>query len=370
MKIKKILQKIFKTFFQFLFHVFYGKIKTNKKINQIEFKKIEIKKITIENKSYDINNSIYEIKNARIYTDTVENVAIIKDNFILPEISYQQIKGELKDVTFNKVIVSGTTRFKKKFNGNILSLIQGASGNNYFHFLFDIVTKIKLFEEQYSLKDIDYFYMPGVFDWQKKIISSFDICDEKLINSQKFRHIEANKIFAVDHPWYNKGYVQEEINNISEWIVHFLRNKFLKNKKKFNTSDRIFIDRSDSNFNHCKLINNNEIIEFLGKKGFQSYQVSKLDFFEQIYLFNNAKIILGPHGAALSNIIFSEPGLKLIELIPKDHQSVKCKRISEIMNFNYQRVNLETKKNDDIKLKGDMKIEIPLLNEILNSNNL
>ena len=40
------------------------------------------------------------------------------------------------------------------------------------------------------------------------------------------------------------------------------------------------------------------------------------------------------------------------------------------MNFNYQRVNLENKKNNDTNLKGDMKIEIPLLNEILNSNNL
>ena len=32
------------------------------------------------------------------------------------------------------------------------------------------------------------------------------------------------------------------------------------------------------------------------------------------------------------------------------------------MNFNYQRVNLENKKNNDTNLKGDMKIEIPLLN--------
>ena len=64
----------------------------------------------------------------------------------------------------------------------------------------------------------------------------------------------------------------------------FLREKFLKFQKKFNASKKIFIDRSDSLYNRCKLINNQEVINFLENKGFKSYQVSKLDFFEQIYL--------------------------------------------------------------------------------------
>ena len=33
----------------------------------------------------------------------------------------------------------------------------------------------------------------------------------------------------------------------------------------------------------------------------------------------NAKIIIGPHGAAFSNIIFSNPGLHLFELIFQMH---------------------------------------------------
>ena len=141
MKIKKILQKIFKIF-QFLFHIFYGRVVVISKSDKIELIKKELKKITINQKDYDTNYNIYEIPNARIYTDLVEHVAIIKDNFILPDISYQQINSELKDVSFNKVIKNGTTRVKKKFKGSLLSLVQGASGNNYFHFLFIIIVKI------------------------------------------------------------------------------------------------------------------------------------------------------------------------------------------------------------------------------------
>ena len=163
----------------------------------------------------------------------VEHVAIIKDNFILPDISYQQINSELKDISFNKVIKNGTTRVKKKFKGSLLSLVQGASGNNYFHFLFDIIVKIKLVETKYSLNEIDYFYVPGKFDWQKKILSILEIKENQLIDSRKYRHITADRIIALDHPWYKKGKVQDEILNIPDWIIFYLRDKFLKFSKKF-----------------------------------------------------------------------------------------------------------------------------------------
>ncbi len=367
MEIKKILQNNFKKFFQFLFHLFYGKVRMIPKIDKIELKKTELKKISINQKEFNVNYNIYEISNARIYTDLVEHVAVIKDNYILPDISYQQINGELKDISFNKVIKVGTTRIKKSFNGSLLSLVQGASGNNYFHFLFDILTKIKLVETKYSLNEIDYFYMPGIFDWQKKILSILEIRESQLIDSRKYRHVTADKIIALDHPWYTKGMVQNEISNIPDWIILFLRDKFLKFAKKFDCSDKIFIDRSDSNFNHCKLINNQEVIYFLKERGFESYQTSKLDFFEQIYLFNNAKIIIGPHGAAFSNVIFSKPGLKIIELIPKNHPSIKCEKISNLLGFDYKKIKLEKEINDFVNVSGDMRIDTSELNKILKS---
>ena len=47
----------------------------------------------------------------------------------------------------------------KNFDGTMLSLVQGASGNNYFHFLFDIITKLKLCA-LISFNEIDFFYVP------------------------------------------------------------------------------------------------------------------------------------------------------------------------------------------------------------------
>ena len=111
--IKKKFQFIFKTFFQKLFILIYGKVKKLDKFDSIDFKKTILKNIksdTFPEKKYHI----YEISDGRIYTDTVENVAIIKNDTIIPNISYQQINSELKPPEFNKVLKIGTPRIKKK----------------------------------------------------------------------------------------------------------------------------------------------------------------------------------------------------------------------------------------------------------------
>ena len=363
MRIRKILQKIFKKSFHLIFKVFYGKINISRDLKTINFEKIEVKNLKIDKKNFNLNNNIYIIPEGRIFTDLNEHVAIIKDNLIIPEISFQQIKNELKNVEHNRVIQKGTNRLQKKFDGRVFTLVQGGSGNNYFHFLFDIVTKLKIYEERFSLSDIDYFYVPGINSWQKQILSLFKINEKKLIDSNKYRHIKAREIIAIDHPWYKSGYIQQEIKKLPEWSIFFLREKFLDLRKKFQTSKKIFIDRTDSLYKHCKLINNQEVIKFLEKKGFKSYQTSKLDFYEQIYLFENAEIIISPHGAALTNIIFSKPGMRLFELIPKNHGSVKCERISSFLKFNYTRVDLDPVVTDNNE--GDIKIELDQLERIL-----
>ena len=79
-------------------------------------------------------------------------------------------------------------------------------------------------------------------------------------------------------------------------------------------------------------------------------------------LFNKAKVIIGPHGAAFSNLIFSKKELKLFEIIPSDHLSLKCKRFSNILGFEYNRFNLE--RIDQVG--GDMFLDKKTLTKILN----
>ena len=366
-KFKKKIQFYFKKFFQFVFMLIYGKIKYK---NNVDISRNIIKK-KIENIFSDIKNSKnyfwYKFKNGRIYTDYVEHVAIIDGNTLCNEASFQQISGELKDAEENIVLTKGTPRIKKKIEGRVFSLVQGASGNkNYFHWLFDMLPKIKLCSEHYLLKEIDFFYLPSLQDFQKQTLSIFNIKEDKILDSNLYRHVQASELIVVDHPWYHKGIIIDQNKFLPSWIVHWLRDVYLKYAKKFDNNEKIYIDRTESRYNHCQIQNDNEIFDFLKEKGFSKYKVGELSFFEQIYLFNNAKIIIGAHGSAFTNLAFCKPDTKIIEIRPSTQANNNYKRISQINNLNYRLI--KTKELDENQKKfGDIYLPIKELEHCIKS---
>ncbi len=340
--IKKKLKLYYRGLVQHLFKKIYGEISVPKKIdNLIKIEKINDLYLKLNNKNYHI----YKVKNARIYTDNNENVAIIKDNFILPFISFQQVKGKLKNVKHNTVLKIGTPSFVKKFKGSVFNLCQGGSGNNYFHFIFDIIPKIYLLKSKMKIQKINYFYLTDPKKWQIKILKLLGINEKKIISSKTNNHIEVDEIFAVDHPWYNKGFVQHNVGKIPKWIINQNRKIFLKNIYKKHTRN-IFIDRSHSKYNHCQIENINDIINTVSKKKFQIHKPEYLNFKEQIKLFNTSSTIIGAHGAAFTNIIFCKPKTKIIEIIPADHPNKKCQRISKILKLRYFRIKTKPNNSD------------------------
>ena len=369
-KFKKKVQFYFKKIFQLVFILIYGSIKYER--NGIISNNIIKKKI--ENIVSDIKGSknyfSYKIKNGRVYTDYVEHVAIIDGNTLVNEVSYQQISGELKDAKENIVLTKGTPRIKKRIEGRVFSLVQGASGgNNFFHWIFDILPKIKLCSEHYLLKEIDFFYVPNLKNFQKKTLSILNIEEDKSLDSNLNRHIQATELIVVDHPWYHKGFILDQAEFLPSLIIHWLRDVYLKYAKKFDNNEKIYIDRTESRYNHCQIQNDNEIFNFLKEKGFSKCRVGELSFFEQIYLFNNAKIIIGAHGSAFTNLAFCKPGTKIIEvrsLIYKNYQQNNYKRISQVNNLNYRLI--ETKKLDESQKKfGDIYLPIEKLERCIKS---
>ena len=177
------------------------------------------------------------------------------------------------------------------------------------------------------------------------------------MNSNLHRHIQANELIVVGHPWYHKGFVLDQVEFLPSWIIYWLRNIYLEYAKKFDCSEKIYIDRTESKFNHCQIQNDSEIFDFLKKEGFVKYKVGDLSFFEQIYLFQNAKIIIGAQGAAFANLVFCEPSTKVIEIRPSNQSNNNYKRISQVANLNYRLIETKELKGNQKKL-GDIYLPI------------
>ena len=355
---KKKIQKIYKFLIKKLFFLIYGKISCHTdSMSSIKHHDIQKGGLTYK---------ILNIDNGRIYTDYVENVAYIKQNKILNDVSFQQVNGELKNTTYNSVIYKGTTRFIKRYEGTILSLVQGASGNsNYWHWMFDILPRLLLVEECYSLKNVDFFYLPKLQKWQKDTLSIFDIDFKKVINSQKIRHVQADNIICTSHPWYKEGYILKEAKKLPEWIINEISEKYDGFEKKFNCGENFYIDRRESKYNHCQIINDDEIIDYLKKRDFSIYKIGELSFFEQIYLFKNAKFIIGAHGAAFANLIFCKPKTKVIDIIPENHPNSVDQKIGKYKLLDFQYVKTKALSENE-KKNGDIYLPLETIKKLLN----
>jgi capsular polysaccharide biosynthesis protein len=364
MKFRKFLQTVFKKTFQFLFKLLYGTIKLNNLENLKKVKKNEITNI-----KSDIPNSkdyySYKIFNGRVYTDCIENVAIISENNLINEISYQQVSGNLVDASQNIVLRNGTPKIKKNFKGRVLCVLQGASGNNYSHWILEILPKIKMYLEHYSLADLDYIYLPKIDIFQKETLSVLGIHENKFISSEKYRHIEADELIVVDHTYYYKGTILEQNKNQPTWVIEWLRKTFLNCEKKFDCQKLFLIDRSDSKYKHNQIQNRVEVSDYLNKNNFVSYKLENLSFFEKVYLFKNASIIIGVHGAGFVNTVFCKPGTKIIEIRPFLYPNTVYERISNINNLNYHLIQTETLKENK-RINGDINLPLDKLDISLN----
>ncbi len=351
------LKIIYKKILSIFFFIIYGRvILKKKKIKNLQI--VKLNKINNENIS-KYNYKLFKIKKGRVFTNYVENVSIISDNQLIEGASFQQIDGSLKK-NQNETLVTGTPKFIKEIKGNIIILAQGASGyDNYAHWLLDILPKLKLILSKIPIKEIKSIYFKNLNNFQKESINYFGLNSNKFLDSNRLRHIKADQIISVTHPYYFKKTFKYAQSNLPSWIIRFLRKDISRNIKfKKKGFKRVFIDRSDSIKNHCKLINNNEVIKYLKKKKYKCLRLTELNLKDQISIFKNCNSIIAPHGAGLTNIAFCKKKTKVIEIIPKNNKNYLFKRISKINKLKYKSIYLDKIYNNK---NGDMHLDLKYL---------
>ena len=330
--IKKFFHKIKKKLLFYLFICIYGRIYFHSNLNKNN-KFFYEKKINIDHLKY----SVFVIPHGRFYTDRITNVAYIINNHLIEGPSIQLKDFGQASISNNIVLKSSTPRILKKINGKILSTLIGAPGNNnYWHWIFEVLPRIFIYEKFYSINELDKILVPSLEEnFQTQTLLSLGISIKKVIDSKFYRHVKTKELYATSNV------IQYNIEKIPSWIIAELRNRFLKKIRKKYKFDKIYIDRSDSAVNKFfrRIINEKEIINFLINKNFKIIKMSEFSFLDQISIFNNAKYIVGLHGAGFANIVFCKKKTNILEIKPKNAGDI-IKNLSLDSDLIYNNINL------------------------------
>ena len=95
----------------------------------------------------------------------------------------------------------------------------------------------------------------------------------------------------------------------------------------------IYVSRRDGGGRNLR--NEDEIAALVESRGFEILTLSSLPVIEQVRTFAEASIVVGAHGAGLTNIMFCRPQTMLLELLPDLYIQWMMRRLASIVPLRY-----------------------------------
>ena len=266
------------------------------------------------------------IPNGRAWGDRFNSVVITADNSLVAELCTGFGKVPLFFCLEEPPPVS-------QIDGTVAFLSVQSGADFYYHWLVDVLPRWELLRCSGFLDEIDIFVLnDNSKKFQQETLAALGIPAHKIITSKTHPHIQARRLIVPSVPSTAPKWAGDFVYGPPRWVCDFLRTQFLptaplsKGGKSQPTAplskggwgdrtdlpQRLYIPRHGAK--HRRVINETEVIEFLDNFGFSSVTLEFLSVPEQAALLANARIVVAPHGGGLTNLIFCNPGTKVIEI--------------------------------------------------------
>lgn len=292
------------------------------------------------------------------------NSTTIKDtNIVLETISFEPVKPTrqiLKDIENRpKKLAKCLLDLNPETEENIeRAAVINSSYTNYFHWVLEHLLKLRGLEkyEKETGKNVKLIIPSDTPSYIKESLNLLAPEKEKIEASEGVIHVE--KLILPSAP------------ELTPKNLNWLKNKGLKNAEEPPIKpSKIYISRQSSQVR--KVDNFNEIEKTLKKYSIKTIEMEKYSFQEQIGMIKNSNLLIGPHGAGLTNMIWGSE-LKIIELF-NIHKPLHYKVLSKVLGHNYTKLSGKTigdskhqERNRNIKV-NKKKLE-SILNEVIEDN--
>lgn len=193
--------------------------------------------------------------------------------------------------------------------GTVVSLATRGGPGNYYHFLTDVLPRFGVVEQVMPDLQIDGLYVPAGSPWQRTLLEMTGLTAHPIIPALPDRAVRAERLVvpSLTNP--------TEIAPAS--TVDWLRRR-LPAGPPGDTPRRIYVTRGQAPRTR-RLEREDEVMALLERRGFVRVEPAALTPQEQIDLFAAAEVVVAPHGAALTNLLFVQPGAKVLEMFAPDY---------------------------------------------------
>lgn len=251
------------------------------------------------------------------------------EGFVINEqnILFGEVSRHFGEVHIEKLVIFRTHKLIGPTYKDCRVAVIGTSGSGaYYHWMMDIVPRVDLLIKNGHFDTIDYFVLGyNNLGFQKELLKKLNIEETKVIPSNDVFnfHIQARELVVP-------SFISPNDSPSLEACL-FLRKLFQFDRSNDKPHRKIYIQRNTGR----KILNEQELIDFLNTKSFEIVHPENLSVAQQARIFSEAEFVIAPHGAGLTNIVFCQSGTKIIDIFSPDWVNPCYWRLSSHMNLKY-----------------------------------
>ncbi len=193
----------------------------------------------------------------------------------------------------------------------------------YFHWFMDVLPRVWLLDRYNSdARSARWCVAPNLNGFRRSSLKLFGIEERHLYwpdaNIVEFTRA-THTAFQFSEPLRTRPSYNEGLHH-KGWSIEYLLDLCDRAWQAYNVFPhngprRIYVSREDAE--HRKVRNEATIIQMLEQIGFTIVIPGSHTFEEQVRLFSKAEIVVGVHGAGLTNLLWTKPGATVVEIMPE-----------------------------------------------------
>ena len=206
-------------------------------------------------------------------------------------------------IPWNELPVSFSLLESARPQPGTVAYLSNTNVGNFYHWITLTLPLLRLYREELELEPDAYYLGRPVTGWQRETLAMLGIDEGRILSEGVAPHrlvaaIQNRRHGAVDTP-----------------SLRFVREQLAAPRFAAEQTRRLVVGRGAVAFR--RFVNEQECVDYLVEQhGFEYVTMDGKTVADEIELFSSAEAIVGVHGAALTNLLWAQPGCKVLELFP------------------------------------------------------
>jgi capsular polysaccharide biosynthesis protein len=187
---------------------------------------------------------------------------------------------------------------------------------NYYHWFNDVLPRLHMVLERFEA-DLRVILPRGFARYQEESLNLIGVPPSRCLEYTGRRPLKVERLLYASPVAMTGDHDPQSIR----WMSDRIRGGILGQPSEQLGRRRLYVTRRRA---ACRrIVNEVELLPILNEHGFETVECESLSFREQVRLFSEASIVVGPHGGGLTNTLWCGRGATVFE-IQQPHAVRRC----------------------------------------------